>query len=159
MANMEWEIENTPDTKHRLGSITKQFTAMLILQLAAEGKLDLHAPIDNYLPDYPNDHNPKITTHHLLTHTSGIPNYMSFPRFMQNKNGDPYAPDDFLKIKEQSAENLSTYYSVLQLVAGQYNQTEMFEENIKYELKKNFYNQNEPYYKNLEALVKVFSNK
>jgi len=100
MANMEWEIENTPDTKHRLGSITKQFTAMLILQLAAEGKLDLHAPIDNYLPDYPNDHNPKITTHHLLTHTSGIPNYTSFPGFMQNKNRDPYAPDDFLKIFE-----------------------------------------------------------
>ena len=52
LANMEWDIPNKPNTKHRLGSITKQFTAMLILQLAAEGKLDLHAPITTYLPDY-----------------------------------------------------------------------------------------------------------
>ncbi|MDB4293593.1 serine hydrolase, partial [Maribacter sp.] len=53
MANMEWDIPNQPNTKHRLGSITKQFTAMLILQLVAEGKLDLQAPITTYLPDYP----------------------------------------------------------------------------------------------------------
>src|SRR5690606_14244065 len=52
MANMEWDIPNAPDTKHRLGSITKQFTAMLIMQLVAEGKLDLQTPISKYLPDY-----------------------------------------------------------------------------------------------------------
>ena len=97
MANMEWDIENTTDTKHRLGSITKQFTAMLILQLAAEGKLDLHASISEYLPDYPNDHDPQITTHHLLTHTSGIPNYTSFPGFFNEQSRDPYTPDEFIK--------------------------------------------------------------
>lgn len=97
MANMEWEIQNQPDTKHRLGSITKQFTAMLVLQLAEEGKLDLQAPISNYLPDYPNEHNPKITTHHLLTHTSGIPNYTAFPGFFRDQSRDPYTPDDFVK--------------------------------------------------------------
>lgn len=97
MANMEWEIENAPDTKHRLGSITKQFTAMLILQLAAEGKLDLQAPIDNYLPDYPNDHDPKITTHHLLTHTSGIPNYTAFSGFFKDHSRDPYTAKEFVK--------------------------------------------------------------
>ncbi|MDF4203807.1 serine hydrolase [Maribacter sp. SA7] len=53
MANMEWDIPNSPNTKHRLGSVTKQFTAMLILQLAEEGKLDLQAPITTYLPNYP----------------------------------------------------------------------------------------------------------
>ncbi len=53
MANMEWDIPNAPNTKHRLGSITKQFTGMLILQLVAEGKIDLEAPITTYLPDYP----------------------------------------------------------------------------------------------------------
>jgi CubicO group peptidase (beta-lactamase class C family) len=73
---------------------------MLILQLAAEGKLDLHAPVDNYLPDYPNDHDPKITTHHLLTHTSGIPNYTAIPGFMQDKIREPYTPDAFLKVFE-----------------------------------------------------------
>ena len=96
MANMEWDIPNAPDTKHRLGSITKQFTAMLILQLAAEGKLDLKAPITEYLPDYPNDHQPPITTHHLLTHTSGIPNYTSFPGFFREESRDPYTPEDFI---------------------------------------------------------------
>ena len=97
MANMEWDIENTTDTKHRLGSITKQFTAMLILQLAADGKLDLQAPITDYLPDYPNGHDPQITTHHLLTHTSGIPNYTAFPGFFKDQSRDPYTPDEFVK--------------------------------------------------------------
>ena len=96
MANMEWEIENMADTKHRLGSVTKQFTAMLVLQLAAEGKLDLQAPISDYLPDYPNGHDPKITTHHLLTHTSGIPNYTAFPGFFKDQSRDPYTPDEFV---------------------------------------------------------------
>lgn len=97
MANMEWDIPNAADTKHRLGSITKQFTAMLILQLAAEGKLDLQAPISTYLPEYPKAHADKITTHHLLTHTAGIPNYTSFPRFMQDESRNPYTPDEFIK--------------------------------------------------------------
>ncbi len=97
MANMEWDIPNQPNTKHRLGSITKQFTAMLILQLAAEGKLDLQVPITQYLPDYPKVTGDKITTHHLLTHTSGIPNYTAFPKFFQEESRNPYTPDEFVK--------------------------------------------------------------
>lgn len=97
MANMEWDIPNQPNTKHRLGSITKQFTAMLVLQLVADGKLDLQAPITTYLPDYPKDKGDKITTHHLLTHTSGIPNYTAFPRFFQDESRNPYTPDEFVK--------------------------------------------------------------
>lgn len=95
MANMEWDIPNSPNTKHRLGSVTKQFTAMLILQLAAEGKLDLQAPITTYLPEYPKENGDKITTHHLLTHTSGIPNYTSFPDFFKDVSRDPYTPEEF----------------------------------------------------------------
>src|SRR6266550_8742171 len=45
LANMEWNIPNAPDTKFRLGSITKQFTATLVLQMVEEGKIDLNAPI------------------------------------------------------------------------------------------------------------------
>ena len=97
MANMEWGIPNQPNTKHRLGSITKQFTAMLILQLVAEGKLDLQEPIITYLPDYPKATGDIITTHHLLTHTSGIPNYTSFPKFMADESRNPYSPEDFVK--------------------------------------------------------------
>lgn len=97
MANMEWDIPNAPDTKHRLGSITKQFTAMLILQLAEVGKIDLQAPITKYLPEYPVESGGIITIHHLLTHTSGIPNYTSFPKFMQDESRNPYTPDEFVK--------------------------------------------------------------
>ena len=97
MANMEWDIPNQPNTKHRLGSITKQFTAMLILQLVEEGKLDLQAPITTYLPDYPKASGDIITTHHLLTHTSGIPNYTAFPKFMEDESRNPYTPEEFVK--------------------------------------------------------------
>jgi CubicO group peptidase (beta-lactamase class C family) len=98
MANMEWDIPNQPNTKHRLGSITKQFTAMLILQLVAEGKLDLQAPITTYLPDYPKASGDIITSHHLLTHTSGIPNYTAFPKFIEDESRNPYTPEEFVKM-------------------------------------------------------------
>lgn len=98
MANMEWDIKNDTDTKHRLGSVSKQFTAMLILQLASEGKIDLQAPINKYLPEYPNAHEPQITTHHLLTHTSGIPNYTAFPDFFKDLSRNPYTPEEFVAL-------------------------------------------------------------
>lgn len=77
MADMDAKIPNDPDTKFRLASVTKQFTAMLIIQLAAENKVKLDIPISNYLPSYPKKTGEIITLHHLLTHTSGIPNYTS----------------------------------------------------------------------------------
>src|SRR5688572_21914296 len=52
MANMEWGIPNTPETKFRLGSITKQFTAAVTLQLVEQGKIKLDGKISDYLPDY-----------------------------------------------------------------------------------------------------------
>ncbi len=96
MANMEWDIPNTATTKHRLGSITKQFTGLLILKLAEKGKIDLHKPISYYLPDYPNPYGDQITTHHLLTHTSGIPNYTNFPDFGEKYMKEYYSPKDFI---------------------------------------------------------------
>lgn len=75
LANREWGIPNTPETKFRPGSITKQFTAMLVLQLAAEGRLRLDGTISDYLPYYRKDTGSRVTLHHLLTHTSGIPSY------------------------------------------------------------------------------------
>ncbi len=82
-ANMEWDIPNKADTKHRLASVTKQFTAMAIVQLADENKLKLDAPITTYLPNYPKANGDKITIHHLLTHTSGLPNYTSFDNYRE----------------------------------------------------------------------------
>src|SRR6478672_6023265 len=97
LANKEWDIPNAPDTKFRLGSITKQFTATLILQLIEQGKVKLDGKITDYLTDYRKDTGDKVTIQHLLTHTSGIPNYTSRPDFMTKISRDPYPVMDFVK--------------------------------------------------------------
>jgi CubicO group peptidase (beta-lactamase class C family) len=74
-ANFSWNINNTPITKFRIGSLTKQFTALLILQLKQEGKLKLDDKIINHLPWYFKNTGNKLTIHHLLSMTSGLPNY------------------------------------------------------------------------------------
>lgn len=96
-ANKEWDIPNQTDTKHRLASVTKQFTAMLVLQLVAENKLKLDAPITEYLPDYPKTTGDQITIHHLLTHTSGIPNYTSFPNYWETMR-KPNTPNTLVEL-------------------------------------------------------------
>jgi CubicO group peptidase (beta-lactamase class C family) len=79
-ADREKHLLNTVQTKFRLGSLTKQFTAMAILILQAQGKLNVQDRICTYLMDCPTTWQ-KITIHHLLTHTSGIPDFTSFPDF------------------------------------------------------------------------------
>jgi CubicO group peptidase (beta-lactamase class C family) len=96
-ANVAWEIPNTPDTKHRIGSVTKQFTSALVLQLAEEGKIELQAPIRTYLPGYPEPQGSKVTVHHLLNHTSGIPSYTGLPDFGAMVR-DPYEPDELIAV-------------------------------------------------------------
>ena len=73
-ANIEWQIPNTPQTKFRVGSITKQFTSMLIMQLREQGKVKLEDSVCVYVAPCPDTWKP-VTIHHLLTHTSGIPTY------------------------------------------------------------------------------------
>lgn len=97
LANVEWNIPNTPDTKFRIGSITKQFTSMLIMQLVAEGKISVDAKITDYLPYYRKDTGDKITIQMLLTHTSGIPNYTRREDFAEKISKKFYKPDDFVK--------------------------------------------------------------
>ena len=82
MANLEHDVPNTPQTKYRLGSITKQFTAMAILILQEQGKLNVHDKIKKYLPDAPKAWD-EITIEHLLTHTSGIYNYTESLEFLK----------------------------------------------------------------------------
>jgi len=74
LANLEHRVPLAPDMPFRLGSITKPITATAILMLAEAGELALTDPISLLLPDYPMGETP-ITPEHLLTHTSGIPNY------------------------------------------------------------------------------------
>jgi CubicO group peptidase (beta-lactamase class C family) len=79
-ANLEWNIPNTPTTKFRLGSVTKQFTAASIFLLQERGKLNINDPVKKYMPDAPAAWD-KITIYNLLTHTSGIPSFTSFPEY------------------------------------------------------------------------------
>lgn len=79
MADREWNVPNTADTKFRIGSVTKQFTAACILLLAEQGKLSVDDHLSKYIPDYPKGDS--ITIHMLLNHTSGIKNYTNLPEF------------------------------------------------------------------------------
>jgi CubicO group peptidase (beta-lactamase class C family) len=62
-----------PEHRFEIGSVGKGFTATLVLQLAVEGLLDLHAPVTDHVPWFrvESSHGP-ITTHHLLTHSAGL---------------------------------------------------------------------------------------
>jgi CubicO group peptidase (beta-lactamase class C family) len=79
-ANLEWNNPNASSTKYRLGSITKQFTAASILLLEERGKLKTDDLVKKYMPDAPAAWD-KITIYNLLTHTSGIPSFTSFPDY------------------------------------------------------------------------------
>jgi CubicO group peptidase (beta-lactamase class C family) len=79
-ANLEWDVPNTPDTKFRLGSITKQFTAASILLLEERQKLSVNDLLKKYMPDAPSAWD-KVTIFHLLTHTSGVPSFTSLPDY------------------------------------------------------------------------------
>ncbi|MCM1991176.1 serine hydrolase domain-containing protein [Oceanirhabdus seepicola] len=72
-ANFELDVKNTEKTKFRICSITKQFTAVALMQLVEKGLVSVEDTLNKYIADYPQGN--KITIHHLLTHTSGIVNH------------------------------------------------------------------------------------
>jgi D-alanyl-D-alanine carboxypeptidase len=73
-ANVDQKVPVTPEHLFQIGSITKSFTALIVLQLQDEGKVELHRPVLEYLPWLPiNMPYGPITAHHLLTHSSGLP--------------------------------------------------------------------------------------
>src|SRR2546425_946286 len=81
LADREKKIPNQLDTRFRIGSMNKMFTAVAVLQLAQAGKIKLTDPIGKYLTDYPNkDLASKVTIHHLLTHTGGTGDFFG-PEF------------------------------------------------------------------------------
>lgn len=90
-ANLEWQIPDSPEAKFRLGSITKQFTAASILLLEERGKLKTDDLVKKHMPDAPPAWD-KITIYNLLTHTSGIPNFTSFPEY-RSSEATPTTPE------------------------------------------------------------------
>ncbi len=87
MANLELNVPMQTDMVFRIGSITKQFTAIAILQLMEQGKLSLQDDITKFIPDYPTQAY-TITIEHLLTHTSGIKSYTGAPDYLKNVRTD-----------------------------------------------------------------------
>ncbi len=94
-ANLEWNIPNSPTTKFRLGSVTKQFTAACVLLLQQKGKWKVSDPVKKYLPDAPAAWD-KITLFHLLTHTSGIPSFTGFPDY-RDSEAKTTTPEELVK--------------------------------------------------------------
>ncbi|MGI8704912.1 MAG: serine hydrolase domain-containing protein [Sphingomicrobium sp.] len=88
-ASIEHRVPNSPASVFQVASVSKPFTSAAIMLLDEEGKIDLQAPLTAILPRYPNGE--KLTIHHLLTHTSGIPNINDFPEYeeLQRK---PHTP-------------------------------------------------------------------
>jgi CubicO group peptidase (beta-lactamase class C family) len=92
-ASIEHQVPNSPETVFQIASLSKPFTAAAILLLAERGKLDLQAPLTRVLRDYPNG--AKLTIHHLLTHTSGIPNINDFDAY-ENIQRRPHTPAELV---------------------------------------------------------------
>lgn len=89
-ANIPFDVSNGLSTKFQVASITKLFTAVLILKLVEENKVELGATISRYLPDYKGEAAQKVTVHQLLNHTSGMANMEDYP--------DPEFKYDWLEI-------------------------------------------------------------
>jgi CubicO group peptidase (beta-lactamase class C family) len=88
LADLETKRAITPDTVFRMASLTKQFTASVILQLEREGKLSLSDNISKFVPDYP-EPGARATVAQLLNHTSGIRNFTSINRWMSKGRAEP----------------------------------------------------------------------
>lgn len=97
--NKEENSKNTVDTVFPIGSLTKSFTAISILQLEEEGKLSIEQPLSAFVKDFPNGDN--ITIHHLLTHSSGIPELL---KVVDNKKDQ--TPSEIIdQIKDKEIES------------------------------------------------------
>ncbi|MCE9529051.1 MAG: serine hydrolase [Planctomycetales bacterium] len=92
-AEIEKKEQVTPETKFRIGSISKQFTAAAVLRLAEEKKLSLDDSLAKFFPDFPNGD--EIKVRQLLTHTSGIHSYTSKPEFISRVK-DPIEPEKLI---------------------------------------------------------------
>jgi len=103
LANREWNIPNTIDTRFMIGSISKPLTAMLTLIQVKKGLLNLDETLDHYLSAFQNKPAGKVTIRQLLSHTSGMPNYDIIPDFFPRISRQHYSREDYLKIYIDSA--------------------------------------------------------
>ncbi|MGZ4034998.1 MAG: serine hydrolase domain-containing protein [Bacteroidia bacterium] len=113
LANKEWNVANTIDTKFRIGSVTKQFTAISILLLAEQGKLSLYDKLSKYFPGFPNGDS--ITIHLMLAHRSGIADYAENDQKFDTLDKFSYSKEFMIsyikKLAPDFKPNVSYHYS------------------------------------------------
>jgi CubicO group peptidase (beta-lactamase class C family) len=103
LANVELDAPAGEETIYEIGSITKSFTATVVMDLVEEGKIDLDAPIETYLSDLPEAWK-RVTVRHLLTHTSGIPSYTGVGDFVKMARTEYRPPQILALVAEKPME-------------------------------------------------------
>ena len=102
LADREHGVPNTVTTKFRLGSISKQFTAMAVMLLEGQGRLSVHVPISQYLP-YSPEHWKGITVHHLLNHSAGLGNLAGIQGIQETKARLPLSVRELVETFRETA--------------------------------------------------------
>ncbi len=97
LANAEWDVPNATDTRFRVGSVTKQFTAAAFLRLAEQSKLSLDDSAARFVDGMPAAW-AGITLRHLLNHTSGIPEFSKLPDYADRRRGPRELEQSFARL-------------------------------------------------------------
>ncbi|MCB0019726.1 MAG: beta-lactamase family protein, partial [Anaerolineales bacterium] len=122
-ANLTFDVANGEATRFRLGGLSQSYVAVAILRLAEQGQLDLNTPVSQYLPDLPID--PTLTVQHLLSHSSGIPDFSAHADFLTVATGriEPVdllagmlAEDTLFAPGERYGYSLTNYYLLSYLI-------------------------------------------
>ena len=101
MANLEHGIPINSTSVFRIGSTSKQFTAVVMLLLAEQGKLSLDDDVRDYFPEFPQYESP-VTIRHMLNHTSGIRDYLQLMSLAGMRGNDFYTDDEVLEVLSRS---------------------------------------------------------
>jgi len=102
LADRSWDIKNTVDSKFLIGSVSKSYTALMVLILVDEGLIDLDATINTYIPQYEGPGKNKATIHQMLTHTSGIPDHGAIPNLQKRRVRWMYDSDQYLELVKET---------------------------------------------------------
>ncbi len=103
LANREWDIPNSTDTKFMIGSISKPLTATLILILTEKNLINLDSSLSYYVPQFKDKPASKVTIKQLLNHTSGLPNYDIIRDFFPRISRQSFTREEYLEIFQDSA--------------------------------------------------------
>ncbi len=103
LADRPWNVKNTLDSKFLIGSVSKSYTALMVLILAGEGLIDLNATLNAYIPQYDGPGKNRVTIHQMLTHTSGIPDHGAIPDLSKKRVRWIYDSDQYLELVKETS--------------------------------------------------------